>query len=165
MKKKIASSIAALFLLTTLIGCKNSKISEVQAVSISANSYHGGYPAVWFSPSSGTIKEVGNEDNVDVKSGFESEWNCWIEPQEPEIKVFRGSNDTLEGISYIGMGDSLFEEITEVPSLELSHRIADERKFQKGAVFVIKTKRGSSKLKITDFNKEQKVLQFMWKKL
>lgn len=165
MKLKKVTLLSTLLLLSTLVGCKSNKISADKDVTISVSTYKGGYPAVWFSPSSGAIKEVGHEELVDVKSGFESEWNCWIEPQEPEIKVFRGSNDSLEGISYIGVGDSLYNSNTESTSLHFSHRIADEDKFKKGAVFVIKTKQGSSKLKIVDFNKEQKVLQFRWKKL
>lgn len=156
----------ALFSLLPLAGCKKTEIEESKTVtvSITSESYQGGYPAVWFSATRGDIKKVGYEDKVDVKSGFESEWNCWIEPQEPEIKVFRRSTDSLEGISYLGEDDSLFSSSHERYS-QLNHRFSDESKFKSGAVFLLRTKRGSSKIKIINYDKKNKSLKFKWRKL
>lgn len=125
----------------------------------------GGYPAVWFSPQNGVVKEVGIEEQVDVKIGFETEWNCWIEPREPELKVFRSSEAKNEGIVFLGMGDAYFTKDSIQNTSNYKHRLIGENAFKAGAVFLINTSKGKSLLKITSFDKENEVLAFDWKKV
>lgn len=153
------------FIYFFLIGCSENKEKELLTVSVGPNSFLGGYPAVWFSPSSGKIKEVGIEEDIDIKSGFETEWNCWIEPNEPEIKVFRHSNESMQGIAFLGTDKSLFDKVEFDSPDSFKHRLVGDEYFKEGATYLIKTSHGKSIIRIKQLDRKKHSLDFEWKKL
>lgn len=94
MKKAITCFI----LLLIATGCEQT--NDIKTIEISKETVSSIYPAMWFSPSTGEVTTITTLSEIPPKSEFE----CWIEPQDPEFAFLDNAGIFL----YVGIGENSF---------------------------------------------------------
>lgn len=170
--KKIIFSVAVLALIVS--GCKKEEVStatslnssnvKIKSIEISDTTFNGGYPAVYFNPTDGSIKPVGNDsdDQIDLVLK-ESDFKFWIEPEDPEFSTLQDDTLNIYGIKKIGSGDDVFLTAKkETKPNNLSQDI--ERDYlTNSTVFYIHMPKGDCVIQITNIDSEKSILNFKWR--
>ncbi len=165
--------VKMLFVLVILLGLffqceKNPSESkneiEILVIEVSNSSFDGGYPGVWFSPSTGEIVAGGNEneDNIDTPP---DENMFWIEPRDPEFANGYYEDQDIYGIKFIGIGTNYFEETTNSESGGFVSDLFQVGSFEINSVFYIRTEYGDCVIQILDWDQNDNYLKFKWKEI
>jgi hypothetical protein len=156
----------SLLILAAMIiaGCSkdssNGGTSTEKTISITESSYNGGYQAVWFNPTNGSIKAVG--EDPDESYSEKSDYKFWIEPGGPE---FTCDYETTYGVIFMGNGDDVFNNTQKSTSLSGFQSDIIHSQWVIGNVFYIKVPKGDCLIQIIDFSIDNDWLTFKWKKL
>jgi hypothetical protein len=152
-RRWIVSIVLAAVLLLVACGAGGKE----KVVTIDSSTY-AGYPAVWFSPSTGEIRPVGDSEDPP-----EAKWEFWVEPRDPEFGWFGSGDYETNGIQKIGEGVGVFESTSSVPRSGYGEGYAG---FETHDVNVIRTPSGDCVILMLGYSQAgDGYLQFRWKKL
>lgn len=144
------------------IGAAQEEMAH-KAIRITKDSFSEIYPAVWFSPSDGTIAPLTEASEKPPKPIFK----IWIEPSDPEIATLdrKAAKEGNQGFQLIGHGETHFKNPVPPKERKLVSRIRTEDLEKPLAVFLYVEGKKSYVMLIESLSKDNQELTFQWKTL
>jgi len=159
--KSVVPLLLALFSIA-FIGATQEGIDH-KTIRITKDSFSKIYPAVWFSPSDGTIAPLTEKSENPPKPTFK----IWIEPSDPEIATLdrKAAKEGNQGFQLIGHGETHFTNPVPPKEKKLVSRIRAEDLEKPLAVFLYVEGKKSYVMFIESLSKDKQELTFQWKAL
>lgn len=144
---------------------KNIAIPAERKISIFPSDFKGGYPAVLFNPSEGTITAIAkaqSESEMFSKVGGVRSAYIYIEPRDPEFNSLEEEGNTVS-ITLNGHGDKAYlDPEKQVDTIHSSKEI-DRKDFSKDNVFRLQLGKAQYVLQILEFDKKEQTLVFRYR--
>lgn len=134
-----------------------------KTIRITKDSFSEIYPAVWFSPSDGTITPLTEKSEEPPKPIFK----IWIEPSDPEIATLdrKAATEGNEGFQLIGHGRTHFKNPVAPREKKLVSRVPAKDLEKPLAVFLYTERKKSYVMLIESLSTDEQALTFQWKAL
>jgi len=157
--------VIPLLLVLFSISCISAAQEETahKTIRINKDSFSEIYPAVWFSPSNGTIAPLTEKSETPPKPTFK----IWIEPSDPEIATLdrKAAEEGNQGFQLIGHGETHFKNPVPPKEKKLVSRIRAEDLEKPLAVFLYVEGKKSYVMLVESLLKDEQELTFQWKAL
>ena len=134
----------------------------VKMVEISEAHFSDIYPAMWFSPSDGTVTPITEK----LEEPPEAKYECWVEPGDPEFAFLDEPLGSGMGFAVIGFGDRVFNEGVIPDDIEIKDRIDTHLQpfmIQERPVYYVQGKYGKCLIQIHRYDSEARVIKFKWR--
>ncbi len=158
----LVPSLSALFLLA-FIGAAQGKEIAHKTIRITKDSFSDIYPAIWFSPSDGTIAPLTEASEKPPKPSF----TIWIEPSDPEIATLdrKAAKEGNQGFQLIGHGERHFKKPVPPIDRKLVSKIQIKDLEKPLGVFLYVEGDKSYVMLVESLSKDKQELTFQWKAL
>lgn len=166
--------ILTLAIITFFIACEVSDSTtknESKNVIITSSSFglSNSYPAVWFSPSSGTTRPVDSLGILELtnfpalEEPIDNSHIVWIEPDDPEISFLSDEHNEKNGIKYLGKDASLFSTSTSTSDSGYVWSAKDSKDtMEVDDIYIIKTENSKCLIQVIELDSSDNYLSFEW---
>jgi hypothetical protein len=137
--------------------------SGAKSIRITKESFSEIYPAVWFSPSDGSIAPLTERSEKPPKTKFK----IWIEPSDPEIATLEqeSAEEGNQGFQLIGHGETHFMNPVLPTQRDLVSRVRAEDLEKPLAVLLYVEGKRSYVMFVESISTDRQELVFRWKAL
>lgn len=136
----------------------------VKMVEVSEAYFSDIYPAMWFSPSDGTVSPILDKSEEPPEAKYE----CWVEPGDPEFAFLDEPLGRGIGFAVIGFGDKVFNEAVIPDDIEIKNRIDKHLEpfmIQERPVYYVQGKYGKCLIQIHQYDSKERVIKFKWRSI
>lgn len=136
--------------------------ATVKMVEISKDQFSEVYPAMWFSPSDGTVSPILTRSEEPPEPKYE----IWVEPGDPEFSFLDILPESGRGIAVVGFGDFVFDSGDIPPDIEFQEGIEkqiDPVFFQERPVYLIIGTHGKCLIQIHRYDNREQIITFKWR--